>query len=75
MAGQYGNERVTSRNLALVRIDDENHLILVKGAVPGPNGGLIFIRPTKKVKTTHGKAKVVAKESAAKKAAAAKKKK
>jgi len=75
MAGRYGNERVTSRNLALVRIDEENHLVLVKGAVPGPNGGLIYIRPTKKVKSMHGKPKQVVKESAAKKAAAAKKKK
>jgi large subunit ribosomal protein L3 len=75
MAGRYGNERVTSRNLALVRIDDENNLILVKGAVPGPNGGVILVRPTKKVKSTHGKPKQEAKVSAAKKAAAAKKKK
>jgi large subunit ribosomal protein L3 len=48
MAGRYGAERVTVRNLTVVRIDAENHLILVKGAVPGPNGGLILIRPTNK---------------------------
>ncbi|MGL4553862.1 MAG: 50S ribosomal protein L3 [Gemmataceae bacterium] len=75
MAGQYGNTQVTARNLALVRIDPENNLVIVMGAVPGPNGGLISIRPTNKVKSRHGKAKVVLKESAAKKAAAAKKKK
>jgi len=75
MAGHYGDEQVTARNLGIVRIDAENNLVLVKGAVPGPNGGLISIRPTNKVKTKHGKEKVVAKESAAKKAAAAKKKK
>jgi large subunit ribosomal protein L3 len=50
MAGHYGNERVTVRNLDIVRIDAENHLILVRGAVPGPNGRLIFIRPTNKKK-------------------------
>jgi large subunit ribosomal protein L3 len=47
-AGQYGNTRRTVRNLDIVRIDGENHLVIVKGAVPGPNGGLIFIRPTNK---------------------------
>ncbi len=50
MAGRYGNERVTVRNLTVVRIDAENHLILVRGAVPGPNGRLILIRPTNKKK-------------------------
>jgi large subunit ribosomal protein L3 len=48
MAGQYGNERVTSRNLKVIKIDAENHLILVRGAVPGPNGGFVMIRPTNK---------------------------
>ncbi len=47
-AGRYGGTRVTVRNLSIVRIDPDNHLILVKGAVPGPNGGLIMIRPTNK---------------------------
>ena len=37
MAGHYGSERVTVRNLKIVRIDVENHVILVKGAVPGPD--------------------------------------
>jgi large subunit ribosomal protein L3 len=48
MAGQYGNERVTIRNLTVVRIDADNHLMLVKGAIPGPNGGLVMVRPTNK---------------------------
>jgi large subunit ribosomal protein L3 len=48
MAGQYGNERVTVRNLTVVRIDADNNLMLVKGAVPGPNGGLLIVRPTNK---------------------------
>jgi large subunit ribosomal protein L3 len=48
MAGQYGNTRVTVRNLRIVRIDVENNVVLVEGAVPGANGGLILIRPTNK---------------------------
>jgi large subunit ribosomal protein L3 len=46
--GRYGHSRVTIRNLDIVRIDPENHLVHVKGAVPGPNGGLVMIRPTNK---------------------------
>jgi len=48
MAGQHGNARITVRNLDVVRIDTDNHLVLVRGAVPGPNGRLIMIRPTNK---------------------------
>src|SRR6266446_3537106 len=47
-AGRYGNNRTTARNLSVIRLDADNHLILVKGAVPGPNGGMIMIRPTNK---------------------------
>ena len=39
----------TIRNLKLVRIDAENNLLLVRGAVPGPNGGYVIIRQTNKV--------------------------
>lgn len=49
MAGQYGSTKTTSRNLELVRVDAENNLILVRGAVPGPNGGFVAIRETNKV--------------------------
>jgi large subunit ribosomal protein L3 len=49
MAGQYGNARSTMRNLKVVRVDAENHLLLLKGAVPGPNGGFVEIRPTNKL--------------------------
>ena len=49
MAGQYGNDRVTVRNLKVVRIDTENNLLLVRGAVPGPNGGWLVIQETNKV--------------------------
>jgi large subunit ribosomal protein L3 len=49
MGGRYGNERVTIRNLKLVRVDAENNLLLVRGAVPGPPGGYLIIRPTNKL--------------------------
>ncbi len=50
MAGIYGGERVTSRNLKLVRTDVENNLILVRGAVPGPNGAYVVVRRSVKNK-------------------------
>ncbi len=46
MAGRYGNANITVRNLNLVRIDEENNLLLVEGAVPGPTGGFLVIRET-----------------------------
>jgi large subunit ribosomal protein L3 len=49
MPGQYGNTRITSRNLKLVKVDAENNLLLVRGAVPGPNGGYVMIQQTNKV--------------------------
>jgi large subunit ribosomal protein L3 len=49
MGGRYGNERVTMRNLKVVRVDLENNLILVRGAIPGPNGGYVIIRQTNKL--------------------------
>ena len=44
MAGQWGNEKVTVLNLDVVRVDAEKNIIAVKGAVPGPKGGIVFIR-------------------------------
>ncbi len=44
MAGQHGNQRVTTLNLEVVEGDAERGLILVRGAVPGPNGGLVLLR-------------------------------
>lgn len=44
MAGHMGVERQTTRNLRVVRVDAEENLILVRGAVPGPNGGYVLIR-------------------------------
>ncbi len=46
MAGRFGNERSTMRNLALVRIDREKNLLLVRGAIPGPNGSYVTVRQT-----------------------------
>jgi large subunit ribosomal protein L3 len=46
MAGHYGDARCTSRNLKVVRVDLENNLLLVRGAVPGPNGGYVVIQQT-----------------------------
>jgi large subunit ribosomal protein L3 len=44
MSGQYGNEKVTIQNLEVVRVDVERNMLLIKGAVPGKRGGLLFIR-------------------------------
>jgi large subunit ribosomal protein L3 len=44
MAGQMGNVRTTTLNLEVIEADPERNLLLVKGAVPGPNGGLVFVR-------------------------------
>ena len=47
MAGNMGNERVTVSKLKLVKVDTENSLILIKGSVPGPEGKLITIKPSR----------------------------
>jgi large subunit ribosomal protein L3 len=49
MAGHMGAARTTVRNLRLVRVDAENDLLLVEGAVPGPNGGYVMVRATNKL--------------------------
>ena len=48
MPGQMGNKRVTTQNLEVVRVDIENNLILVKGAVPGPKKSLVTLKETVK---------------------------
>lgn len=48
-SGKMGNERVTVQNLEVVRVDVENNLLLIKGAIPGPKGGLVTIKETIKV--------------------------
>jgi large subunit ribosomal protein L3 len=44
--GQYGNARITVKNLKVVRVDPTNNLLLIRGAVPGPNGGYLTVRQT-----------------------------
>lgn len=48
MAGHMGAEQVTVQNLEVVKVDVENNLIAVKGAIPGPKGGLVVITDSKK---------------------------
>ena len=48
MAGQYGCERVTVQNLTVVRVDKARNLLLIKGAIPGPKGGLVIVKSTVK---------------------------
>ncbi|SDO37718.1 50S ribosomal protein L3 [Actinacidiphila guanduensis] len=48
MAGRMGNERVTTQNLTVHAVDAEKGLLLIKGAVPGPNGGLVLVRTAAK---------------------------
>ncbi len=49
MAGRYGNEQNTARNLLVVGIDAERNLLLIRGAIPGPRGGLLIIKETNKL--------------------------
>jgi large subunit ribosomal protein L3 len=49
-AGRMGGDRVTTHNLKVVRVDAENHLLLVKGAVPGPSDGYVLVRKALKAK-------------------------
>jgi len=49
MAGQYGGKRCSVRNQKLVSIDVEKNLLVIRGAVPGPNGGYVVIKKTNKL--------------------------
>jgi large subunit ribosomal protein L3 len=55
MAGRMGGERVTTTNLEIVGVDTERDLVLVKGAIPGPRGGVVVLRDS--VKTVSGGAR------------------
>ncbi|MCC6456900.1 MAG: 50S ribosomal protein L3 [Caldilineaceae bacterium] len=48
--GQMGNEQVTVQNLKIALVDAERNLIAIRGAVPGPRGGLVLVRASKKAK-------------------------
>ena len=49
MAGRYGGKQKTVRNLKVAKLDAENNLLLVRGAVPGPIGGYLIVKETNKV--------------------------
>ena len=48
MGGHMGNSQVTVRNLEIVEVDTEDNVLVVKGAVPGPNGGYVLVRRSKR---------------------------
>jgi large subunit ribosomal protein L3 len=48
MGGQMGNDQVTVRNLEIVQVDTEENVLMVKGAVPGPNGAYVVVRRAKR---------------------------
>ncbi|MCA9033513.1 MAG: 50S ribosomal protein L3 [Planctomycetaceae bacterium] len=48
MAGRFGGERVTVKNLRVVRVDAESNLLLVRGAIPGPQGSFVVVRRSEK---------------------------
>jgi len=48
MSGRMGNVQVTTQNLEIIRVDTDRQLLLIKGAVPGPAGGDLYIRPAVK---------------------------
>jgi len=50
MAGQYGHEKVTIQNLKIVKVDADRNVLLIRGAVPGPKGGLVVVKNAVKAK-------------------------
>jgi large subunit ribosomal protein L3 len=54
MAGHMGNSRTTILNLEIVGVDPERNILLIRGAVPGPNGGLVMVRSAVKAQTGGG---------------------
>ena len=60
-AGQMGNEQVTIENLEVVKVDAELNMIVIKGAIPGPKGGLVYIRNTVKTHKVKGDAAGISK--------------
>jgi large subunit ribosomal protein L3 len=47
MAGHMGDEKVTSKNHALVSVDAEKNIMVIKGSVPGANGGYVIVKQSK----------------------------
>ncbi len=54
MSGHMGDETITTQNLDIVRVDEARQLLLIKGAVPGSNGGFVTVRPAVKAKSAKG---------------------
>jgi large subunit ribosomal protein L3 len=52
MPGHMGDRRVTVQNLRVIQVRAEDNVILVTGAVPGPNGSYVVVRPAKKIQDT-----------------------
>ena len=48
MPGHMGDERITVQNLQIVQVRDAEQVLLIRGAVPGANGGYVVVRPAKK---------------------------
>ncbi len=46
LPGQMGNEKVTLQNLEVVKVDAENNILYIRGGLPGPNGGILFVKQT-----------------------------
>jgi len=64
MAGRFGNERSTMRNVKLVRIDKEHNLLVIRGAVPGPIGTYVTVMQTNKIRKVGGPAAPAGKKKA-----------
>jgi large subunit ribosomal protein L3 len=54
MAGRMGGVRFTAQNLTIQSVDPDNNLLLVRGALPGPRGGLVLIRSAVKARAANG---------------------
>jgi large subunit ribosomal protein L3 len=59
MPGHLGNARITTQNLEVMRVDKENNLIVIKGAVPGHKNGYVMLKEAKKMPKGYIKHKVV----------------
>jgi large subunit ribosomal protein L3 len=58
MAGRMGNARRTIENLQVVRVDAERNLLLIRGAVPGAEGGQVIVRPSVKAARQKNRKKI-----------------
>ena len=59
MAGHMGAEQVTTQSLEIVRVDAENNLLLIKGAVPGATGSDVIVKPAVKAKGKQWNSKLI----------------